>query len=113
MALPLVIRRLERVRCAIGCAVAGGVDALITLVDGTPTVGAGAGGSALITLGGGAGVGALITLGDGASTVRAGVGVCMPTLGVGAGVGDSWMFGGPPVGRLKMARRLSTASSWA
>jgi hypothetical protein len=23
------------------------------------------------------------------------------------------MFGGPPVGRLKMAQRLSTASSWA
>ena len=100
-------------RFAIGCEVVGGVDALITLVDGTPTVGAGAGVGALITLGGGAGVGALITLGGGASTVRASVGVCTPTLGVGAGVGDSWMLGGPPESRLKMARRLSTASSWA
>ena len=99
--------------CAIGCEVVGGVDALITLVDGTPTVVAGVGVGALITLGGGAGVGALITLGGGASKVRAGVGVCTPTLGVGAGVGDSWMLGGPPEGRLKMARRLLTASSWA
>ena len=80
-------------RCAIGCEVVGGVDALITLVvqlvDGTPTVGAGSGVGALITLGGGAGVGALITLGGGASIARAGVGVCTPTLVVGAGVGDS------------------------
>ncbi len=88
-------------RCAIGCEVVGGVDALITLGDGAPTVDAGVG------------VGALITLGGDASTVRAGVGVCTPTLGVGAGVGDSWMLGGPPVGGLKMACSLFTASSWA
>ena len=76
------------------------------------------GGATLITLGGGAqtvgagvGVVALITLGGGAPTVVAGAGVCMPPLGVGAGVDDSWMFGGPPVGKLKMARLLSTASS--
>ena len=49
-------------QCAIGCKVVGGVDALITLGNGTPTVGAGTGVGALITLGGGAGVGALITL---------------------------------------------------
>ena len=99
--------------CAIGCGVVGGVDALITFVDGASTVGAGAGVGGLITLGNGAGVGALNTLGGGASTVRAGVGVCMPTLGAVAGVSESWMLGGPPVGRLKMAQRLSTASSWA
>ena len=64
MALLLVIPWLERVRCAIGCELVGGVDALITLVDGAPTVGAGAG------------VGALITLGVGAPTIGAGVGVC-------------------------------------
>ena len=56
---------------------------------------------------------ALITLGGGASTVRAGFGVCTHTLGDGAGVGSSWMVGGPPEGMLSMARRLSTASSWA
>ena len=84
-------------RSATGCKVAGGVDALITLVDGTPTVGAGAGVGTLITLGGGAGVGVLITLGGGASIARAGVG----------------RLGGPPLGRLKMVRRVSTASSLA
>ena len=57
-------------------------------------------------------MGALITLGGGASTIRADVGYCRPTLGAGAGVGDSWMLGGPPDGMLKMERRLSTASSW-
>ena len=75
--------------------------AAFTLGGGAPIAGAGAG------------VAALIALGGGASPVGVGVGVCTPTLGVGAGVGDSWMFGGPPVGKLKMARRLSTASSWA
>ena len=100
-------------RCAIGCKVVGGADLLITLRDGTPTVGAGTGVGALITLGGDAGVVALITLGGGAATGRTGDGVCTPTFGVGGGVGDSWILGGPPVGRLKMARRLSTASSWA
>ena len=100
-------------RCAIGCGVVGGVDALITFVDGAPTFGVGAGVGGLITLGGGASVGASITLGGGASTVRASVGVCTLTLGVGARVVDSWIFGGLPVGRLKMARRLFTASSWA
>ena len=72
------------------------------------------------------GVGALTTLGGGAYTVGAGagvcihtlggdagVGVCMPPLGSDAGVGFSWMFGGPPDGKLKIARRLSTARSWA
>ena len=61
MALLLVMPWLARVQCEIGCVLVDGVDALITLVDGTPTVGAG--------------VGALITLGGGASTVGAGVGV--------------------------------------
>ena len=89
------------------------MDLLIILGAGTPTVGVGAGVGALITLGGGAGVGALITLGGCAATGRTGDGVCMPTLGVGAGVGDRWMLGGPPEGMLKIARRLSTASSWA
>ena len=68
-------------------------------------------GQAALVTGGGSGT--LTTLGGGAPTVGAGVGVCTPTLGVVAGVGGSWMLGGPPVGRLKMARRLSTASSWA
>ena len=62
------------------------------------------------TLGAGAGVVALIALGGDAG-VRVGVGVCTSALGVGAGVGDSWMFGGPPVGKLKRARRLSTVSN--
>ena len=35
------------------------------------------------------------------------------TLGVAAGVGAGLMFGGPPVGNLKIARRLSTDRSWA
>jgi hypothetical protein len=113
MALPLVLGRLERVRCAIGCKVVGGVDVLITLGDGTPTVGAGICVDASITLVGDSGVVALITLGGGATTGRAGVGVCMPTLGADAWVGASCKLGGPPVGMLRMARRLSTASSWA
>ena len=91
----------------------GGADVLITLGDGAPTVGAGIGVGASITLGGDAGVVALITLGGGAATGRTGAGVCMPTLGVDTWVGASCKFGGPPVGMLKMARRISTASSWA
>ena len=79
----------------------GGVAALITLGGGALTIGAGAG------------VAALITLGGGAPNAGAGAGVCTPTIGVDAGVGDSWMFGEPPVGKLKMARRLSTSSSSA
>ena len=76
------------------------------------------------------GVAALITLGGGAHTVGAGAGVCMHTLGVDAGVGvgagvcmhtlggdaevgANWMFGGPPDGKLKIARGLLTARSWA
>ena len=90
MALLLVIPWLERVRCAIGCELVGGVAALITLEDGSPTVGASAS------------VCALITLGGDAPTVGAGVEVCTPALEVGAGVGASWMLGGPLVGRLKM-----------
>ena len=74
MALPLVIRRLERVRCAIGCKVVGGADVLITLGDGTPTVGAGVGVGAFITLGDDAGVVVLITLGGGAATGSNGAG---------------------------------------
>ena len=75
-------------RCAIGCELVGG--AAITLGGGASPVGAGAGAGALVTLGGGA-----------------------PTVGAGAMVGDSRMFGGPPVGRLKISRRLSSASSWS
>ena len=86
-AMLLALTWLERVRCAIGC---------------VPVIG----------------VGALTTLGDGAHTFGAGAGVCMRTLGVDAGVGagvgsTSWMFGGPPDGKLKIARRLSTVRSWA
>ncbi len=85
MAPPLVLRRLERVQCAIGCKDVGGADVLVTLGDGTPTVGAGICVGAFITLGGDAGVVALITLVGGAATGSNSAGVCMPTLG-----GDTW-----------------------
>ena len=112
MAPPVVLRRLERVRCAIGCQNVGGAGMLVTLGDGASTGGAGIGVGATITLGGDAGVVAF-TLGGGAVTGGNGAWVCMSTLG-----GDTWAFancklGGPPSGMLKMARRLSTASSWA
>jgi hypothetical protein len=107
---------------------------LITLGDGASTGGAGIGVGTTITLGSDAGVVAF-TLGGGAVTgtwgavigtwgavigelflsgkVRLGTWGCVSTLG-----GDTWAFancklGGPPSGMLKMARRLSTASSWA
>ncbi len=99
-------------RCAVGCKVVGGADALITLGDGTPTVGAGISVGASITLGGDAGVVAF-TLGGGAATGSNGAGVCMPTLGGDTKAFANCKLGGPPVSRLKMARRLSTASSWA
>ena len=89
MAPPLVLRRLERVRCAIGCKDMGGADVLLTLGDGAPTVGAGIGAGASITLGGDASVAALITLGGGTATGRTGAGVWMPTLGVDTWVGAS------------------------
>ncbi len=41
MAPPLVLRRLERVQCAIGCKDVGGAGVMITLGDGAPTGGAG------------------------------------------------------------------------
>ena len=98
MAMLFALTWLERVWCAIGCVPMVGVTALITLGGGAHTFGAGAG-VCMYTLGFDAGVGV-------------GSGVCTHTLGVDAGVGDSWMFGGLPVGKLKMAWRLSTASSW-
>ena len=70
-----------------------------TLVSGALTLGADAG-VCTYTLGIDAGVGA-------------GAGVCTHTLGVDAGVGAAWMFGGPPDGKLKIARRIVTARSWA
>ena len=103
----------------------GGVAALITFGGDAQTIESGAGVAALITLGGGAptvGAGVWVctpTLGDGARVGDSRVAALItlgggaPTVGAGAWVGDSRMFGGPPVGRLKMARRLSTASSWA
>jgi hypothetical protein len=98
----------------------GGAGVLITLGDGASTGGAGIRVGATITLGGDAGVIAFtlggdagviaFTLGGGAITGTWGA---VSTLG-----GDTWAFancklGGPPSGMLKMARRLSTASSWA
>ena len=112
MAPSLVLRRLERVRCAIGCKDVGGAGVLITLGDGAPTDGAGIGVGASITLGGDAG-GVAFTLGGGAVTGSNGVGVCMPTLGGDTRAFANCKLGGPPSGMLKMARRLSTASSWA
>ncbi len=109
---PLVLRRVERVRCSIGCKDVGGADVLITLGDGAPTDGAGIGVGAFITLGGDAGVVAF-TLGGGVATGSNGVGVCLPTLGGDTRAFANCKLGGPPLGMLKMARRLSTASSWA
>jgi hypothetical protein len=133
----VVLRRLERVRRAIGCQDVGGAGMLVTLGDGASAGGAGIGVGATITLGGDAGV-VTFTLGGGAVTGTWGAVIgtwgavigtwgavigtwgavigtwgCMSTLG-----GDTWAFancklGGPPSGMLKMARRLSTASSWA
>ncbi len=54
MAPPLVLRRLEHVRCAIGCKDVGGAGVSITLGDGTPTGGAGV---VAVTLGGRAATG--------------------------------------------------------
>ena len=81
MAPLLVLHRLEVVRCAIGCKVVGGADALITLGDGTPTVGAGPSVGASITLGGDASVVAF-TLGSGAATGRTVFGYACPPLEV-------------------------------
>jgi hypothetical protein len=85
---------------------------LITLGDGASTGGAGIGVGATITLGGDAGVVAF-TLGGDAATGSNGAGVCMPTLGGDARAFANCKVGGPPSGILKMAHRLSTASSWA
>ncbi len=112
MAPPLVLRRAERVRCAIGCKAVGGAGVLITLEDGAPAGGAGIGVGATITLGGDAGVVAF-TLGGGAATGSNSAGVCMPALGGDTRAFANCKLGGPPSGMVKMARRLSTASSWA
>jgi hypothetical protein len=74
--------------------------------------GAGIGVGASITLGGGAGVVAF-TLGGSAATGSNGAEVCISTLGSDALAFAICKLGGPPSGMLKMARRLSTASSWA
>ena len=104
--------RAERVWCAIGGKDVGGAGVLITLGDGALTGGAGIGVGATITLGGDAGVVAF-TLGGGAATGSNGAGVCMPTLGDDSRAFANCKLGGPPSGMLKMARWLSTASSWA
>ncbi len=75
-----MLRRLERVRCAIGCLDVGGAGVLITLGDDAPTGGAGIGVGASITLEGDTGVVAF-TLGGGAATGRSGAWVCLSTLG--------------------------------
>jgi hypothetical protein len=95
MDMLLVLAWLVRVRCAIGCVPVSGLDALTTLGSGA--------GVCMHTLGVDAGIGA-------------GAGACN-TLGVDAGVVIQvfWVTGGlvDVVGVLKIARRLSTARSWA
>ena len=65
-----------------------GANVLIILGDGAPTVGAGIGVGASITLGDHVGLVAF-TLGGGAATGGTGAGVCLPTLGVDTWVGAS------------------------
>jgi hypothetical protein len=95
MDMLLALARLVRIECAIGCVPVSGLDALTTLGSGA--------GVCMHTLGVDAGVGA-------------GAGACN-TLGVDAGVVIQvfWATGGlvDVVGVLKIARRLSTARSWA
>jgi hypothetical protein len=135
MDMLLALAWLVRVWCAIGCVPVSGLDASTTLGSGAGVcmhtlgvdagLGAGAGACAIgcapvsgldtsTTLGSGAGV-FMHTLGVDAG-VRAGAGACN-TLGVDAGVVIQvfWATGGlvDVVGVLKIARRLSTARSWA
>ncbi len=107
----LALAWLVHVRCAIGCVPVSGLYALTTLGSGAGVcmhtfgvdAGVGAGDVACNTLGVDAGVGA-------------GAGACN-ILGVDAGIVTRvvWATGGmvDVVGMLKIARRLSTAMSWA
>lgn len=95
----LALVRVDRVRWAIGCGPSGSVGSMIGVGGGAGTLGGDSG-----TLGRKAhvlGIDGGVTLGDGA-----GVPGCVEIGTEGGGSAAGWL-------RLKIARRLSMASSWA